>query len=527
MRRAFLLLLVLLCLASVLASVLACGSSSSGGGSGKAGGGLARVRAAGVLKWGGDIQGGEPYVYDDPRKPGHLIGFEVDLADALARELGVRAEFVQNDWSNLVPSLDRGTFDIVMNGLEVTEARAGQVLFTRPYYVFAERLMARRGDASIKADLASLQGRRVGTLANSLAFEMLRGKADTVLYEGVEEPYADLLGGRTDAVLLDDIIATRYGVPKEGLAVVGDLRDGYYSIGVKKTEPDLQAALDAALGRIAASGELQRILDKGRIYNERQARLVTWTPADQAQMLGQPPPPPELGAGHVVLFLKGAAITLLVSVLAMALAIPLGLSLALARAHGGPLARGLASAYVEIYRGTPVLLQLYLLYYGLAPVLRLGALTAAVIGLGMNYAAYEAEVYRAGMQAVPKTQMEAALSLGMPLRLALRRVVLPQAVRHAVPNVTNDFIALLKDSSLVSVITVVELTKQMTITAVDVRTWLGPGLLCAALYFAMSYPLGALARRLERKLEGEREEAAGPDADADGDGEAGAAGAEA
>ena len=129
---------------------------------------------------------------------------------------------------------------------------------------------------------------------------------------------------------------------------------------------------------------------------------------------------------------------------------------------------------------------------------------AAIIGLGMNYAAYEAEVYRAGLQAVPPDQLEAALALGMRTPLALRRIVLPQAMRYALPNVANDFIALLKDSSLVSVITVVELTKQMTITSVDVRGWLLPGACCALLYFAMSYPLGRLARRLERKLEGER-----------------------
>lgn len=79
------------------------------------------MRANGVLRWGGDIQGGEPYVYDDPENPGHLIGFEVEIAELLAKELGVRAEFVQNDWSNLAPSLERGTFDIVMNGFEVTE----------------------------------------------------------------------------------------------------------------------------------------------------------------------------------------------------------------------------------------------------------------------------------------------------------------------------------------------------------------------------------------------------------------------
>ena len=490
-------------LAAVLLSVLASGCSAA-----PAGKGLARIQASGVLRWGGDIQGGEPYVYDDPAKPGHLIGFEVELAEALARELGVRAEFVQNDWSNLVPSLERGTFDIVMNGLEVTDARSGRMLFTRPYYVFAERLMVRSGDREKfgKADLASLKGRRVGTLANSLAFEMLRGTAETVLYEGVDEPYTDLQRGRTDAVLLDDIIATRYGMPKAGLEVLGDLRDGYYSIAVRPAEPDVKAALDVALGRISASGELKRILEGSRIYNERQARLVTWSPAEQASMLGQPPPPPAFGPGHFVLFAKGAGITLFISALAMAIAIPLGLFLSLVRMYGGPVSRRLAGAYVEIYRGTPVLLQLYLLYYGLAPVMKLGALTAAILGLGMNYAAYEAEVYRAGIQTVPKTQMEAALSLGMTRGLALRRVILPQAVRHAIPNVTNDFIALLKDSSLVSVITVVELTKQMTITAIDVRTWIGPGFLCAGLYFAMSYPLGVLSRRLEKKLEGERNE---------------------
>ncbi|MDB4934682.1 MAG: Amino acid transporter binding protein and permease protein [Labilithrix sp.] len=493
----------LACLLSLLLAPVGCSRPET-----PAGKGLERIRAAGVLRWGGDTQGGEPYVYDDPAKPGHLVGFEVELAAAIARELGVRSEFVQNDWSNLVPSLERGTFDIVMNGLEVTDARTGRVLFTRPYYVFAERLMVRSEDAPKmrSPDVASLKGKRVGTLSNSLAFEMLRGTADTVIYEGVEEPYTDLLRGRTDAVLLDDIIATRYGVTKAGLEVVGDLRDGYYAIAVRPSEPEVKAAIDEALGRIAARGELRKILEGSHIWNARQERLASWSAADQAEMLGQPPPPPAFGPAHVVLFLKGAAITLLVSVLAMAIAVPLGLFLALVRMYGGPAARFAASAYVEVYRGTPVLLQLYLLYYGLAPVLKLGALTAAVVGLGMNYAAYEAEVYRAGMQAVPKAQMEAALALGMTTRLALRRVVLPQAVRHAIPNVTNDFIALLKDSSLVSVITVVELTKQMTITAIDVRTWLGPGLTCAALYFAMSYPLGILARRLERKLEGERNE---------------------
>lgn len=463
--------------------------------------GLARVRAAGVLRWGADIQGGEPHVYEDSAQGGRLTGFEVDLAAALARELGVRPQFVQNDWSALVPSLERGTFDIILNGLEVTPSRVGRVRFTRPYYIFGARLMARRDDPSVTASVEALRGRRVGTLASSFSFELLRtAGAQIVPYEGVEEPYIDLGQRRTDAVLLDDIIATRYGEPRPELRVVGDIAEGYYAVATRNDEADLHAALDAALGRIAASGELRRILTRGGIDNPRQERLAHWGEADQQRMLGATSHRQRLGPSHVGLFLRGAWTTLKVSVLGMALAIPLGLFLAVSRRYGPRFVGRLAGAYIELYRGTPVLLQLYVLYYGLADIVRLDALTAAVIGLGMNYAAYEAEVYRAGLQAVPRGQMEAALALGMSLPLALRRVILPQAMRVALPGVTNDFIALLKDSSLVSVITVVELTKQMTITAVDVRSWVLPGALCALMYFVMSYPLSVWARRMEERL---------------------------
>jgi polar amino acid transport system substrate-binding protein len=461
---------------------------------------LTRVRTSGVLRWGGDLQGGEPYA--SRNQDGELVGFEVELAAALARELGVKDEFVQNDWANLVPSLERGTFDVAMNGLEITEARKGRVLFSRPYYVFAERLMVRKDDGRIEAaTLDALAAKRVGTLSNSLAFELLRGRAEVIQYDGTEEPYIDLVNHRTDAVLLDDIIATRYGVPHQELRVVGDVADGAYAVGLLPSDRDLKDALDLALDRVIRSGELEAILRHNGIWNERQASVAQWKPPGvTVEPATAPRPKMPLTVSHLGLFLRGAAMTLFLSTLAMLLAVGLGVALALARLYGSPLVRFFAHAYVEVYRGTPVLLQLYVLYYGLAPVVRIGALPAAVIGLGMNYAAYEAEVYRAGMQAVPKGQLEAAYALGMTTRLALRRVLLPQAFRIALPNVTNDFIALLKDSSLVSVITVVELTKQMTITAVDVRGWLFPGLLCALLYFMMSYPLSRLARRLETRL---------------------------
>jgi polar amino acid transport system substrate-binding protein len=160
----------------------------------------------------------------------------------------------------------------------------------------------------------------------------------------------------------------------------------------------------------------------------------------------------------------------------------------------------LARIYIEVFRGTPVLLQLFVLYYGLAPYYSLGPVQAAVLGLGLNYGAYEAEVYRGALLAIPRGQTEAAKALGMGPTQTLRHVLLPQALRLALPPMTNDFVSLLKDSSLVSVITVIELTKRMTIAAVDMRGWLIPGLACAGLYLALSFPLSELARRLERRL---------------------------
>jgi polar amino acid transport system substrate-binding protein len=469
---------------------------------------LERIHHAGELRWGGDRQGGEPYVYEDPAHPDQLRGFEVDLAAALARELGVRAQFVQNDWSTLVPSLERGTFDVALNGLEVTPARAGRIAFSRPYFLFAERLVTRAEDQTRLRDLASLRGLRVGTLASSQGWDMLLGAAAVPIpYEGVDEPFIDLEHGRTTAVLLDDIIVERYQPRHPTLRVAGDLGEGQYAIGVRPDDRDLLAAIDGALDRIIASGELSRILAAYGLQGPRQARLAPATSAPPAGTAPAPAPwPPAVGPRPLdrhqfLLFLQAAVATLVISTAAMTLAIPLGVLLALARLYL-PRVRGLAVAYIEVVRGTPVLLQLYLLYFGLAGLLSLDAWTAAIVGLGLNYAAYEAEIYRAGIQAIPVGQMEAALALGMPRRLALRRIVMPQAFRVALPGMTNDFIALLKDSSLVSVITVVELTKRMTITAVDLRGWLAPGLLCAAMYFAMSYPLARLARRLERRLGG-------------------------
>jgi polar amino acid transport system substrate-binding protein len=522
--------------AFIAAALLAGWLMGAGPARAAAGSTLERIRGTGVFRWGADQQGGEPYVFEDPQHPGHLVGFEVELAAALGPELArrpgptpggsasdspgggagaevaIRAELVQNDWSTLIPSLERGDFDVALNGIEVTPELSARVAFSIPYCTFHERLVARGDDPRIR-DLASLHGLRVGTLAASQAWNTLRsGGAVPVPYEGVDEPLIDLENGRTDAVLLDDIIVDRYLPGHPHLRVVGDVAPGRYAIAMRPQDIELRAAIDAALARLIGSGRLAAIFSRWNLGSH----APTPTPNVTSGTTGEARPSPSaasptaspmvmaparFGWRNLALFFEAARVTLLVSTGAMALAIPLGLGLALTRIYTRR-ARLLAIAYVELFRGTPVLLQLYVLYYGLAPVLRIDAIGAAILGLGLNYAAYESEIHRAGIAAVPPGQTEAALSLGMSTGLALRRIVLPQAARVALPGIANDFIALLKDSSLVSVISVVELTKRMSITAVDTRGWLWPGLTCAAFYFVLSFPLSRLAARLERHLTG-------------------------
>jgi len=459
------------------------------------GGTLAAIRARGEITWGGDVQGGEPYVYEDPSQPAHLIGFEVDIMDAVARRLGVRARMVQYAWSALVPSLERGDFDVIANGLEATAERRARILLSDPYYVYAETLTV-RADSDVRS-VFDLAGKQVGTLNQTYAYDILRMlyDAEPKVYEGNEEPYSDLELGRLDAVLLDNIIADRYGCTPTHprlTCVPYDIARGTYVIGIRQADPELKAAIDAALAAMRADGELERILRKAKLWDDRQLGVK---PTE-----GQAVRTRSLDGEMVLQFLEAAWVTLQLSVLAFALAVPIGVALAVARLYGpAPLAAA-ARLYIELFRGTPVLLQLFVLYYGVASVVNLGPMTAAVIGLGLNYGAYEAEVYRGALLAIPRGQSEAARALGLGPAQTLRHVLLPQALRLALPPMTNDFVSLLKDSSLVSVITVIELTKRMTIAAVDMRGWLIPGALCAVMYLALSVPLSELARRLERRL---------------------------
>jgi polar amino acid transport system substrate-binding protein len=467
------------------------------------------------LLWGADAEGGAPYEFQDPRDPSRIIGFEVDIAEALGRILRRPTQFVQNQWDGLVPGLERGNYDIVISGLEITPDRAQVINFSRPYYVTFEQLAVRTNDNIIQR-LEDCRGKKVGTLKGSLAQRILEARDDlqVLSYDGQINAYEDLSNGRLDAVLMDHIIALYNIPPLPQLKMVGPpVGRLEYGIAVRKEDPVLLQEINSALDQMISSGELRRILDRWNL----------WTPVC-AEFFSDRSPGSEPAVAYdeylksriqqktawqrvkqylsyIPLLAKGALITLELSIISMVMAVALGLLLALVRLYGPGFLRPISSVYIESIRGTPLLIQLFLIFYGLPHIgIRLSPMLAAIVGLGLNYSAYEAENYRAGIQSIPKTQMEAALALGMTRLQALRHVIVPQAMRLVLPPVTNDFIALLKDSSLVSVITMVELTKAYSQLASIHYDYLGIGLLAAAMYFLIGLPFVRLARMAERRF---------------------------
>ena len=466
---------------------------------------LAAIQKNGVLKWGADAEGGAPFVFPDPQKPERLIGFEAELADALAARLGVKAEMVQNQWDQLTPALLRGNFDLILNGLELTPENQQRIVLTRPYFVYAQQIVTRRETDGLTR-LDALKGKPVGVLSSSVAQRLVEaaGGIETKIYPGNVETLRDLKAGRIEAVVLDLPIAIHYARPDATLKLSGPtFAPGYYAIGVRRKDTALLAALNQAIEQLAADQTLARIYQKYGLWDDLQQRLKDYQPevVEQRQRISTLREWPK----YLPLLLKGAIITVELSLVAMALAIVVGLALALTRLFAIAPLRWLATAYIEVIRGTPLLIQLFLIYYGLPEIgIRLNAFAAAVLGLGLNYAANEAENYRAGIQSIPHGQMEAALALGLNRWQALRHVVLPQALRVVIPPVTNDFIAMFKDSSIVSVITMVELTKVYGMLAMSTYDYLGLGVMTAAIYFALSYPASLLAGRLEKNLRHDR-----------------------
>ena len=201
------------------------------------------------------------------------------------------------------------------------------------------------------------------------------------------------------------------------------------------------------------------------------------------------------------LFLEGATTTVLLSFFSVIVGVGCGTLMALARLSTNKFLSKAAKVYIDIIRGTPLLVQLYLVYFGLATVLDLNDFISGVIAVSVNTTAYIAEIIRSGIQSVDKGQMEAARSMGMPKGMAMRQIILPQAMKNILPAIGNEFATLIKETSIVSLIGIHDLMYSSDKVRGATFTVFIPLLMTAFLYFVMTTTIAFFMDKLERKLQ--------------------------
>lgn len=421
---------------------------------------------------------------------GELRGFDIELGNLLGEELGAKVKWVNTSFDGIFPALHSGRFDLVLSAVTITPERLRRFDFSSPYAV-AGQIVAVRQDTPEVTGLESLDGKVVGIQLNTTAALVLRRYPGIQVkqYPSMDLALQDLVNGNLTAVV-GDAPTVRYFITHgfSRLRTVGELlTEERYGIAMRKGS-ELREPLNAALARLRASGRLAELEAK---YFGAAARAEEGT-ARHA-----------LPWGRILRTLvRGLLLTLELTALALLAAVPLGLVVTLGRlARWRPL-RGVSRVYVELLRGTPLLVQVIFIYYALPELLglELAPFAAAVLALSLNSSAYVAEIFRAGIRAVDPGQMEAARALGMTGAQGMRTVVLPQALRHALPPLTNEAIALLKDSSLVSIIGMAELTRSGQELAGQLALPLVVWPLVALFYLLVTFPLTGLAGALEHRL---------------------------
>jgi polar amino acid transport system substrate-binding protein len=485
-----------------------------------------------AFRWGADREGGGPYIYPDPTEPSRVIGFEVDLANALGRQMGRDARLVLCGWDQILSDLDRGDIDLGLNGYEYTAQRARHYASSIPYYIYELGLCVREGSpigswSALRQTAGGGHRPRVGVLGGSSADRYVTAEfgssCEVVRFEGTVETFLLVDSGQLDATVQDlpplEFYLNRLKRYPRLRIVDRPAQPGYYVLYARRSDDSLIDDTNAALRKLYDDGTLRSIYEKYGLWNLAQEGLPEvwkhWPPPDAT---------PEAGAlvqirAELPLFFRAAGVTVVLAFLSMPLAVGIGLAIALVRAWPsailggtgaqptilGRLLRALMTLYVEIVRGTPLAFQLFVVYFVLPEFgVTISAFWSGVLALAVNYSAYEAEIMRLGVQSIPVGQMEAALSLGMSRALAVRRIILPQAVRTVIPATANDFIALYKDTAVCSVIAVEELSKQYSVAAKSTGLFLHMAIVASVLYLAMSWPLSLLASWLERRLNGNK-----------------------
>ncbi|MFO8344143.1 ABC transporter permease subunit [Staphylococcus aureus] len=414
-------------------------------------------------------------------------GVDIDLAKKIAKDNNLKLKIVNMSFDSLLGALKTGKIDIIISGMTSTPERKKQVDFSDSYMMTKNIMLVKKDKVNDYKDIKDFNNKKVGaqkgTEQEKIAQTEIENASITSLSR-LPDVILALKSGKVEGVVVEKPVAEAYlkQNPKLGISNVKfNEEEKDTVIAVPKDSPKLLSQINKTIKEVKDKG----LIDK---YMTNAANAMN----DDSGFISK----------YGSFFLKGIKITILISLIGVALGSILGAFVALMKLSKIKIISWIASIYIEILRGTPMLVQVFIVFFGITAALGLdiSALVCGTIALVINSSDYIAEIIRAGINAVDKGQMEAARSLGLNYRQTMKSVIMPQAIKNILPALGNEFVTLIKESSIVSTIGVGEIMFNAQVVQGISFDPFTPLLVAAALYFVLTFVLTRIMNMIEGRL---------------------------
>ena len=450
---------------------------------------LAEIQKKGVLVL-GTSPDYAPYEFQTTKNGKSVdVGMDISIAKQIAKDLGVKLKIKNMDFDSLLVALQTGKVDMVMAGMNPTPARRKNVTFSNIYYQGGQDIVINKKDNKIYKNKDSFANKTVGAQTGTMQYNMAKKQISNVKVKGFDKG-ADLIlalqTNKIDGIVMEKPSAEAYVKNNPQLSLV---KGGFT---LSKDESSSAIAFQKGSNTLAAVNKsLAKIKKKDLINKEylKDAGSHMKTNTVDTSM-----------THYWKYFAKGIGYTLLISVFSVFFGFILGTILAFMRLSRNKLFKAISTAYIEFVRGTPLMVQIMFVYFGIGLIVNIPALTSGIIAVSLNSGAYVAEVIRGGINSVDKGQTEAARSLGLSKNGTMRYVILPQAIKNIWPALGNEFISLIKESSIVSIIGVTDRIYQLKIVQSDTYRGVAPIVVAMVLYFVVTFGLSKVLAYFEGRM---------------------------
>ncbi|MFT9410429.1 MAG: ABC transporter substrate-binding protein/permease [Liquorilactobacillus hordei] len=421
----------------------------------------------------------------------NYVGLDIEIAKKFAKDLGVKLEIKNMNFDSLLVALETHKVDAVISGMNPTPERQKSVDFSNVYYRGKQYMLINKKDAALYKNIHSFKNKTIGAQTGSLQYDLVKKQMKNNQIKGLaklNDLVIALQSGKVNAVAMEEATAKAFAQNNSSLKVINpEFNVDSSQTGSAMAFPKGATSLVNAANKTIAEIQKKDLINKqyiplaGKYMSNNSKKNSMWD--------------------YWTYFAKGIEYTLIITVVSVFFGFILGILLALLRLSKNKLGKAIAVAYIEFVRGTPLMVQVMFVYFGIGAIVQsLPALLAGIIAVSLNSAAYVAEVIRSGIESIPSGQTEAARSLGMSQTLTYRYVIIPQALKNIWPALGNEFITLIKESSIVSIIGVGDLMYQMQLVQSATYKGVIPIFITMVIYFVMTFGLSKVLGYFEGRM---------------------------